>query len=159
MSHDFDTLNWPRHLFEEEDPFGGGSAHTGVLWALEGLAWFPQYLGQVTVLLGTLARLDPGGRTANRPLATLRGVFLLWHPNTAANLDQRFQALDLLAQREPNVAWQVLVSLIPRSHEIGMPTYTPQWRQYSVAPPVTYSELFQGVKGVIEPVRSAARCA
>lgn len=139
-----------RHLFEEEDPFGGGSAHTHILWALECLAWFPQYLGQVTVLLGTLARLDPGGRTANRPIASLREVFLLWHPNTGATLEQRFQALDLLVRREPAVAWELFISLLPRLHDVGMPTHSPQWRQHAVSSTVTFGEHYRGIKGVID---------
>lgn len=66
-------------LFREEGMFGG-SRHCHLLWALEILAWCPQYLSRVAVTLGGLAANDPGGSQANRPAASLRAIFLAWRP-------------------------------------------------------------------------------
>jgi hypothetical protein len=60
------------------------SPHTGLLWALETLAWSPEYLPRAALILARLARIDPGGRTANRPQNSLRAVFLPWYPQTTA---------------------------------------------------------------------------
>ena len=67
------------HLFTEIDQesfFGGGSRHPSLLWALELIAWHPDYLSRAALLLAKLTRLDSGGRLANRPEASLRGIFL-----------------------------------------------------------------------------------
>ena len=45
---------------------GGGNYLTGLLWALEGLAWDEQYLVRVCVALGELASHDPGCQCAHR---------------------------------------------------------------------------------------------
>jgi hypothetical protein len=66
-----------RRLFVEGGTFGSDSMHTRLLWGLETLAWSPEYLPQVALHLATLARLDPGGRLSNRPINSLRGIFLV----------------------------------------------------------------------------------
>ena len=68
-------------LFQESGMFGW-SAHTYVLWALERLAWSNEFLSQVTLALGELVEVDPGGRTSNRPSNSLTGIFLPWRPHT-----------------------------------------------------------------------------
>ncbi|NJR73283.1 MAG: hypothetical protein HC773_05465 [Scytonema sp. CRU_2_7] len=74
-------------IFLQEEDFGG-SPHTGLLWALEVLVWEAQYLSQVTLILGKLSRLDPGGKILNRPFRSLCEIFLCWNPQTPANLAQ-----------------------------------------------------------------------
>ena len=120
-------------LFEDQEAPGfgfGSSAHTHLLWALEGLAWSPALLGRVTVLLGRLARMDPGGRLSNRPSATLRSIFLTWHPQTAAALPDRLAAIDALRGYEPGVAWQLMIDLLPRNGDVGMNNHEPSWRDW-----------------------------
>lgn len=90
---------------EDENSFLGGSPHTGLLWALERLAWHPDFLGHASLLLSKLTRLDPGGKMANRPGRSLREIFLFWLPQTAASLESRLRVLDLVRRREPQVAW------------------------------------------------------
>lgn len=51
--------------------------HTGLLWALETLAWSREHLGAAALTLARLSRLDPGGSTANRPQASLCEIFFL----------------------------------------------------------------------------------
>ena len=85
-------------MFEEVDTLmSPTSYHTGLLWALEKLAWFPDFLTRVTIILGHLAKLDPGGHLANRPLNSLRHIFLPCAPQTNANLEYRFNALTAAA--------------------------------------------------------------
>jgi hypothetical protein len=138
-------------LFDEE---GGGisssSMHNHLLWALEVLAWDPTYLSAVILVLGRLARIDPGGRLQNRPINSLREIFLFWHPYTSATLAQRKQALELLVAREPDVAWDLLSKLLPKTFDHGMPTAQPQWRIVAARPPMTYGERDQGVIHILE---------
>jgi hypothetical protein len=116
-------------MFEQEGLWGG-SPHTGLLWALEALAWPPLHLTRVTVALGRLAARDPGGRLANRPINSLREIFLTWLPHTKANLNERLQAIDVLAARESGVAWDLCMRLLPHAGEHSTPTHVPRWRTW-----------------------------
>src|SRR6266545_6728244 len=106
------------------------SPHTGLLWALEDLAWSPEYLGRVALVLARLQELDPGGRLSNRPSESLREIFLPWHPQTAASVDGRLAVLDLVIDHELVAAWNLLARLLPQSHDVAMPTYAPRWREW-----------------------------
>src|SRR5690606_23155713 len=53
-------------MFQEEDGFiSPTSHHTGLLWALEGLAWTEEYVYDASLILAKLASLDPGGNLSN----------------------------------------------------------------------------------------------
>lgn len=116
---------------EVKDSITSSSAHPSLLWALESLAWSPQYLGRVTHILGKLARLDPGGKIANRPINSLRDIFILWNPHTHANSKQRLESIDSLLEKEQIVGWHLLHQLMPRYHDSSSPTYKTQWRVLS----------------------------
>jgi hypothetical protein len=143
-------------LFLQEESFGG-SPHTGLLWALEVLVWEAQYLSQVTLILGKLSRLDPGGEIINRPFRSLCEIFLCWNPQTPANLAQRLRVIDTLIAREPDIAWQLLYNLLPEiSGGISHPIYKPRWRDWNAdsTPKVTSSEYWKNVDAVMERVLS-----
>jgi len=142
-------------MFSEiEDAFASHSAHPSLLWALEGLAWSPELLGRVTLILGKLAKMDPGGRLANRPINSLRNIFLLWFPQTFANLEQRLGCLDLLIEKEQEIAWDLLINLLPLPHDTCFPNYKPRWRQFSekTENKVTIKEHSEGIIGIVDRI-------
>lgn len=118
-------------LFAQERPaFGGGSLMAGVLWALETLAWSPPLLTRVTLVLGEMAAIDPGGTWTNRPANSLRTIYLPWHPQTVAPIEVRKAAVTALAKDQPNIAWKLLLGLLPQAHSITMGSHRPLWREY-----------------------------
>jgi hypothetical protein len=120
-----------RNIFQDSatDSFGSSSSpHTGLLWALEDLAWFREYLIRAASALAQLADVDPGGRLSNRPSGSLREIFLPWHPSTTATISERLDVLAALRQRYPKVTWTLLVSLLPKNHDIASFTYQPRIR-------------------------------
>jgi hypothetical protein len=120
-------------VFQQEGSgggLGGWNYITGILWGLETLAWQPDYLGRVTTLLGDLASMDPGGSWANRPRNSLVDIFLPWHAQTLADLPARRSALESLLREHPDVAWNVLVSLLPSAHGVTSGTRKPTWRSF-----------------------------
>lgn len=137
---------------ETDDAFTSSSAHSSLLWALEGLAWNPQILGRVTLILGKLARLDPGGRLSNRPANSLRTIFLLWLPHTCAPLEKRLEAIDTLIEQEPEIGYELLIALMPRSHDSCFPTHKPRWRQFSerTKNAITIAEHWKSIKAITE---------
>ena len=105
-------------LFRDEgDVMFSSSSHTGVLWALEVLAWSPEHLAYSARILATLDRLDPGGRITNRPRSSLRSIFLSWLPQTSADLETRLDVLKQLREHEPEASWRLFESLLPRLHD------------------------------------------
>lgn len=121
-------------LFQEHEGadyfFAQTSPHVYVLWALEVLAWNPVLLPRVTLILGRLAEIDPGknSKNSNRPLNSLREIFLAWAPSTDADLDRRFVAIDGLMQSLPTTAWDLLLLLLPRLHDVSTQTAHPVLR-------------------------------
>jgi len=139
---------------ETDDTLTSHSAHPSLLWALEGLAWNPNLLGRVTLILGKLAKLDPGGKLTNRPINSLRNIFLLWLPHTYATLKQRLEAIATLIRRESEIGWKLLINLMPRSHDCCFPTYKPRWRQFSNKADnrVTIKEHIESISAVVDKI-------
>lgn len=121
-------------LFAEEgDGFMGDNYLTGLLWALEGLAWWPNHLGLATAILGQLDSLDPGGTWANRPLNSLVSIYLPWLPHTTASFEQRKAAIKMLEQENPATAWRLIVKLLHNQTRTTSGTHKPAWRSAPAA--------------------------
>lgn len=113
------------------DTMFSSSPHTYLLWALERAAWSPDYLGRTTLLLAELARRAPRGRLANTPSASLRSIFLAWMPATAASVETRLDVIDTMRRREPDAAWDLMETVLPRQHDFNMRTERPAWREWT----------------------------
>lgn len=118
-----------RPIFRDSDAIFSSSPHTGLLWALETAAWEPEYLARTSLILARLARIDPGGKLSNRPIESLREIFLPWLPNTNAPLAQRLSALDYIIANEPEIGWRLILKLLPEHHSIGTHTAMPRFRE------------------------------
>jgi len=120
----FDQL-FPR----EGSSITGRNYITGLLWALETLAWEEEFLVRASVLLGELATHDPGETNwVNRPSNSLRTIFLPWFSQTKAPIDKRKVAVQTLMKEVPEVAWGLLLNLLPNQHQTTSGSYKPLWR-------------------------------
>ncbi|WP_229071443.1 hypothetical protein [Actinoplanes sp. DH11] len=149
-----------RALFQDHDSeWSAGSPHTGLLWALEGVAWSNQHVGYAAELLAQLAEIDPGGRLSNRPAASLRDIFRPWHPRTSAPNDTRIKTIDAMLLRHREVVWRLLLDLLPGPSEVGMETHKPHFREWAADSDrsVTYSELSDMVDALSERVIRLAK--
>ena len=119
-------------VFAQEGGAGlGGSTYmSGLLWALEGLAWNADYLSRVSVILADIASIDPGGNWANRPANSLADIFLPWHVQTTAPFEKRKAALETVLKEQPKVGWSLLLSLLPHSHGATSGCHRPVWRDF-----------------------------
>lgn len=106
----------------------GSNYLTGLLWALETLAWDSDYLSRVVVCLGELATHDPGGQWTNRPANSLTHIFLPWYPQTCASNKKRIAAVKTLLTELPDIGWKLLISLLPQQHSVSSGTRRPAWR-------------------------------
>lgn len=113
---------------QESNGFGGRIYTTGLLWALEGLSWSELYLPRVLLILAELASIDPGGNWANRPINSLKTILLPWLPQTLANKDKRLSAIKPVIRYFPDIAWQVILAMLPISHDTSSGSHKPKWR-------------------------------
>jgi hypothetical protein len=105
---------------------------TGLLWALEALAWNPLWLSRVVLILGKLAALKITDNWANRPDHSLASIFRCWLPQTAANVEQRIEALELLVRRYPEVGWRICIDQFDPHSTTGDYTSRPRWRRDAI---------------------------
>ena len=146
-----------RPIFEEQKGLIGSHAYYyGVLWGLEVVAWDPQLLLRASVCLAKLAKIDPGGTVSNRPINSLREIFLSWSPNTGADAAQRNGILAYILNAVPDVAWDLLVNLLPRSHEHSSPTKAPVFREFDKTEVLTYAVVWDTQNFVVEQAISRA---
>lgn len=131
----------------------GGNYMTGLLWALETLAWDAEYLIRVVVVLGELAARDPGGSWANRPANSLSTILLPWLPQTCAPIPKRLVAVKTLLGEVPDIAWNLLLTLLPNSHQMSSGSRKPEWRimiAQDWSEKVTHSEYWEQVSAYAE---------
>ena len=128
------TLQQSPCPFDELFPKEGSSLTgrnyiTGLLWALETLAWDEEFLVRVCVILGELTSRDPGGTNwANRPSNSLRTILLPWFPQTMASIEKRKVAMQTLQKENPEVAWNLLLTLLPNQHQTTSGSRKPLWQ-------------------------------
>lgn len=115
---------------QESTAIGGWNYTSGLLWALESLAWSPDYLARVTLILGDLASIDPGGNWANRASNSLNHIFLPWFPQTTASVALRGSAVRAMLGEQPTVGWKTLLGLLPTAHGTSSGSHKPSWRQF-----------------------------
>ncbi|MBB3124552.1 hypothetical protein FHS04_002075 [Mesoflavibacter sabulilitoris] len=140
-------------MFEEEDGFlHKTSHHTGLLWALENLAWLPEYLRDTSLILLQLSRLDPGGNLSNRPLNSITEIFKPWHYQTLASYDERMAVLKYITEREQETGWSLLIRMLPEHHGVAHPTHKMRWRMFDKNTNLkyTYQEIWDTHSTIIE---------
>ena len=128
-----DLENTPFHkIFAEEGGgvLGGWNYMSGLLWALETLAWSPDFLSRVSVILADIASFDPGGNWANRPANSLADIFLPWHVQTTAPFEKRKSAIEAVIREQPDVGWKLLLALLPHNHGFTNGCHRPVWRDF-----------------------------
>lgn len=114
------------------DVMFSSTPRTGLLWALEVLAWSPTYVTRVVDILARLAGTKIEDNLMNKPEATLASIFRSWMPQTGASLQQRIMLLDRLAQSHPAVAWPICVDQFAARPGFGHESSKPRWRDYAL---------------------------
>lgn len=110
------------------DPLVAWPPRTGLLWALECLAWNPRTLVRVTRILAWLSRTRINDNWVNKPDASLKAVLGARFPQTAASLQQRLATLRRLVDQFPDVTWELCIDDINPRSRFGSYTHKPRWR-------------------------------
>lgn len=120
-----------KDLFAQEGVgITGRNYLTGILWALEIVAWNEQFLVQSAMCLAELANIDPGGNWANRPINSLTSIFLPWYPQTIAPPSKRIVAVETITSEFPDVGWNLMQSLLPNQTQMSSGSQKPKWQRW-----------------------------
>lgn len=107
---------------------GSGPSRTGLLWALEGLSWNPATLPRAVHILAQLSQVQINDNWSNKPINSLKSIFRAWMPQTAADHEQRVKLMKKLAEKFPDIAWQLCLAQFGTHSQIGDYNHKPRWR-------------------------------
>lgn len=124
---------------------GALPSRTGLLWALECLAWKPQNLPRTSAILAQLSESKIDDNWMNKPDASLRAIFRSWMPQTSASVNQRVKALKQLTKRFPDVGWELCLEQVKPGPRFGGYSYRPRWRSDAsgAGQPVSRNEMLK----------------
>ena len=135
------------------DPlFVSSPSRTGLLWALERLAWSPDNLPRVAHILARLSSRKIEDNLAINPERSLQCIFCSWMPQTAAPVEDRMRVLEKLVSRYPEVGWALCIKQFEPGKQIGHYNARPNWRDDAsgVGQPVSIAESVSFVRKSIE---------
>ena len=105
---------------------------TGLLWALERLAWNPTTFMRVVVILARLSQTEINDNWVNKPINSLSALFRSWLPQTAAPLHDRIRALETLCGRFRDIGWQVCIQQFASRSQLGHFSARSRWRDDAI---------------------------
>lgn len=133
-----------------------GSSRTGLLWALEKLAWHPDTFARSIYILAKLSEIEIQDNLSNKPINSLKHIFRLYRPNTCASREQKLKVLQVMMQRFPNVAWHIFVSIINDAYQAFIvENHQYKWRENAIYySEISHSLIVEFKKSVFEMMMS-----
>ena len=107
-------------------PFDGPD-RTGLLWALELVAWNRDNFGRAFDILGRLSEVVIDDNWSNKPENSLSSLVRFWWPQTAAPLNDRLRKIEAFAKTRSNAAWRLLMGELS-DHGFASANAHPRWR-------------------------------
>lgn len=129
-----------------------GCPRTGILWALECLAWNPLTLPRVSAVLAQLSGTRIDDNWMNKPISSLAAIFRSWMPQTAASFQDRAKALEMLIKRYPDIAWQICIEQFGTDSRMGFYSHRPRWRSDAsgAGQPVSRKEMYEFTRKALD---------
>ena len=109
--------------------FGSGCPRSGLLWALELLAWKPERLWRVADLLARMSAVRIDDNWTHKPENSLKAIFRCQMPQTAANVEQRCGVLETIVRRYREVGWRLCLEQFDVAGTVGQYSHRPRWRK------------------------------
>jgi len=101
---------------------------TEFLFALETVAWAPEFFLRSVQILARLCRFKIQDNWRNSPFNSLVSIFLYWYPCTSATLEQRVSALEWIHGYDSTLAIKLLEMAVPFERSATVPTAKPKYR-------------------------------
>ncbi len=121
------------NLFDRDSsPVFGSNLHTGLLFALETLAWDSNSLSTVSRLLARLDEVAPPTKLENSPMRTLTQIFMPWYPQTTVPVKDRVKILQSVVRKYPKTGWRLLFELLPTPRSVVLTNARPAFRNWTL---------------------------
>ena len=128
--------------------------YSNVLFALEMIAWMPEYMMRVCSILAQLSPIINESNYVNKPINSLMEIFRTWYPMTTVGPSDRCKALRTLYRHYPDVTIDLCFEIAENwRHQYGnLPTRVSRWRlkEINLNSAVTYEEVFQELQTVCD---------
>lgn len=83
------------------DSWFQGSSRTGLLWALEKLAWHPDTFARSSYILAKLSETKIQDNLSNKPINSLKHIFRVYRPDTCAKSRTKVRGLEGNNEKTP----------------------------------------------------------
>lgn len=117
-------------FINDDDIFSARAFHCNLLWALERLAWSPEYFFDIVDILACFEELKLETKISNTPINSLFEIFLPWHVSTLADYSLRKKTFLELSQKHQEVGRDLARKLIPSPHSFASGTQKPKWHDW-----------------------------
>lgn len=128
--------------------------YSNILFALEMIAWMPEYMMRVCRILAQLSPIVNESNYVNKPINSLMEIFRVWYPMTTVGTSERCMALRTLYRHYPDVTIDLCFKIAENwRHQYGnLPTRVSRWRlkEINLNIAVTYKEVFQELQTVCD---------
>ena len=113
-----------------DPPPQGLCPRTGLIRALECLAWNPDTFIRVVDILGQMSEIKIRDNWGSKPIELLDSILRAWMPQTAADHERRLVAVQRLLKNHPMVGWKICIEQIRDYGRCsGAYNYKPKWRR------------------------------
>jgi hypothetical protein len=103
-----------------------------LLWALETVSWNQDYFVRVVLLLAQLSELDIEYGRNNRPFNSLKDIFIGWVQYCSVTHKDRMEIIEnILLKKYPNIAWKLLLELLPDNHSVSTGISKPKYHTWA----------------------------
>lgn len=149
MQHLFVPIKKNHYLASEYEV-----TYTHILFALEMLAWMPEYLIRVSLILAQLAQIPNESNYVNKPINSLVDIYRLWLPMTSVDAENRCNAIRRICKSYPEIGLDLCFKLANKydQQHISYSSRVSRWRLKDVVDrnTVTYGEIFFVLKCICE---------
>jgi len=132
--------------------------YCNVLFALEMIAWMPEYMMRVCCILAQLSPIVNDSNYVNQPTNSLMEIFRVWCPMTSVGISERCKALHSLYRHYPDVTIDLCFKIAEnwRNPFGNLPTRISRWRlkEMDLNRTLTYKEVFQELQTVCQIIVS-----
>jgi len=119
------------------------SPRVDILWALERLAWHPDYFTEVVNILAELSVIPIHDNLAATPMRSLSAIFHSWLPQTSVSVKDRINALESLCKRFPKIGWKICIRQMDHRNDYAEESNRPRWRSVESIEPVDQRETME----------------
>lgn len=128
--------------------------YSNVLFAMEMIAWMPEYMMRVCRILVHLSPIINESNYVNKPINSLLEIFRVWYPTTTVGTTERCKALRTLYRHYPDVTVDLCFRIAEnwRHQYDNLPTRVSRWRlkEINLNRTVSYEEVFQELQTVCD---------